>query len=117
MLFAAGAVAFENITREEARRLHLYRLDRGFGLSPCAHGAPILPVRRTSIIKGDRFQPPKTENQPTGPLPQHFADEFGWEEMARGSWTNLQRLPPKRVVTAIFANSYGQAGRSILGKN
>jgi len=57
------------------------------------------------------FEPPKAENQPTGPLPQHFADEFGWEEMAQETGRIYNALPPEqRAKTAIFANSYGQAG-------
>ena len=57
------------------------------------------------------FEPPKSENQNTGPLPQHFADEFGWEEMTRAVAEVYNSLPPdERAQTAIFANSYGQAG-------
>ncbi len=57
------------------------------------------------------FEPPKTENQNTGPLPQHFADEFGWEEMTRAVAEVYHKLTPEeRAQTAIFANSYGQAG-------
>ncbi|MEK6283129.1 MAG: glycosyltransferase family 39 protein [Acidobacteriota bacterium] len=57
------------------------------------------------------FEPPKTEHQNTGPLPQHFADEFGWEEMTRAVAEVYHKLPPEdRAQTAIFANSYGQAG-------
>ncbi len=57
------------------------------------------------------LEPPKAENQNTGPLPQHFADEFGWEEMTRAVAEVYNSLPPdERAQTAIFANSYGQAG-------
>jgi hypothetical protein len=63
-------------------------------------------------------EPLKAENQPTGPLPQHFADEFGWEEMAREVGRIYNALPPEqRAKTAIFANGYGQAGAiDFLGK-
>ncbi len=57
------------------------------------------------------FEPPKAENQNTGPLPQHFADEFGWEDMTSEVAKVYNALPPdERARTAIFANSYGQAG-------
>jgi hypothetical protein len=57
------------------------------------------------------FEPPKAENQNTGPLPQHFADEFGWEEMTRAAAQVYHALTPEeQAKTAIFANSYGQAG-------
>ncbi|MEP6742945.1 MAG: glycosyltransferase family 39 protein [bacterium] len=57
------------------------------------------------------LEPPKAENQNTGPLPQHFADEFGWEDMVREVAKVYNALPPEeRAQTAIFCNSYGQAG-------
>ena len=114
MLLAAGAVAFENITRERGRRSRITYIGlivvATCLLAPMA--APILPVEtyiRYQKVIG--LEPPKAENQPTGPLPQHFADEFGWEEMAREVGRVYNELPPEqRVATAIFANSYGQAG-------
>jgi len=57
------------------------------------------------------LEPSKSENQDTGPLPQHFADEFGWEDMTRAVAQVYNSLSPEeRAQTAIFANSYGQAG-------
>ena len=57
------------------------------------------------------FEPSKTEHQDTGPLPQYFADEFGWEDMTRAVAQVYNSLSPEeRAQTAIFANSYGQAG-------
>ncbi len=57
------------------------------------------------------FEPSKTEHQDTGPLPQHFADEFGWEDMTRAVAQVYNSLSPEeRSQAAIFANSYGQAG-------
>jgi hypothetical protein len=114
MLFAAGAVAFEKLTRARGRwsRLAYVALivgATGF-LAPTV--APILsPEIYIGYQKAIGLEPPKAENQPTGPLPQHFADEFGWEEMAREVGRIYHDLPPdQRAVTAIFANSYGQAG-------
>jgi hypothetical protein len=53
----------------------------------------------------------RAENQRTGPLPQYFADEFGWEAMTRETSRIYNSLPlEERTRTAIFANSYGQAG-------
>jgi hypothetical protein len=114
MLFAAGAVAMEKITRDR------FRWTRGFYviiliaatclLAPMA--APVLsPEAYIRYQKAIGFAPPKAENQPSGPLPQHFADEFGWEEMAREVGRVYNQLPAEqRAATAIFANSYGQAG-------
>jgi hypothetical protein len=82
----------------------------GAALAPLS--APILPpetyIRYQNALG---FEPPKAENQNTGPLPQHFADEFGWEDMTREVAKVYYSLPPEeRAQTAIFANSYGQAG-------
>jgi Dolichyl-phosphate-mannose-protein mannosyltransferase len=53
---------------------------------------------------------PRAENQPTGPLPQYFADEFGWEDMARKTAAVYWSLSPaERARTAIFANDWGEA--------
>ena len=74
--------------------------------------APILsPEAYVRYQKTLGLEPPKAENQPTGPLPQFFADEFGWEDMVREVAKIYNALPPdERAQTAIFCNSYGQAG-------
>ena len=114
MLLAAGAVAFERIT---SRRIAwtrppyvLLTIAATVILTPIS--APILPVE--TYIRYQRvlgLEPPKSENQWTGPLPQYFADEFGWEEMTRAVAKIYFSLPPsERATTAIFANDYGQGG-------
>jgi len=114
MLFAAGAVAFENLTRQRARWSRPIYLV-AIVLVTCLLAPLSVPVLSAENYiryqKALGFEPPKAENQPTGPLPQHFADEFGWEEMAREVGRVYNALPPdQRAKTAIFANSYGQAG-------
>lgn len=130
MLLAAGAIAFE--------RVSLRRKDAGqSSAADCVHVPPVswfqwiyvvliiaacvalaplsLPILspetyiRYQAALG--FEPSKTEHQDTGPLPQHFADEFGWEDMTRAVADVYNKLSPEeRAQTAIFANSYGQAG-------
>jgi hypothetical protein len=114
MLFAAGAVVFEN-----ASRLRFGWSRPGYValivivtclLAPLS--VPVLsPENYVRYQKALGFEPPKAENQQTGPLPQHFADEFGWDEMAREVGRVYNALPPEeRAKTAIFANNYGEAG-------
>ncbi len=73
---------------------------------------PLLPVETyIRYAQALHFQPPKIETYKLGPLPQIFADEFGWEEMARAVAGVYNSLPPDvRPRTAIFAQNYGQAG-------
>jgi len=114
LLFAAGGVAFENFTRERVRWIRpVYAVI--VVVVTCIFAPLAVPVLSAENYiryqKALGVEPPKAENQPTGPLPQHFADEFGWEEMARKVGEIYNALPPEqRAKTAIFANSYGQAG-------
>src|SRR3954471_5800168 len=114
MLFAAGAVAFENLSRERMRSVRpIYVVPIVLVtclLAPLS--VPVLsPENYIAYQKALGIAPLKAENQPTGPLPQHFADEFGWEEMTRKVAEVYNALPPdQRAKTAIFANSYGEAG-------
>ena len=122
ILFAAGAVAFEKITRardgaSQRRMLFWFRpvyvalVAIGF-LLLLPTVLPVLPVETyVRYQKWLGLEPPKAENQNTGPLPQHFADEFGWEDMTREVARVYHSLSPEeRTRTAIFANNYGEAG-------
>ncbi|HVF72748.1 MAG TPA: glycosyltransferase family 39 protein [Chthoniobacterales bacterium] len=114
ILLAAGAVGFENLTRARmAWSRPLYAglvVAAGCILAPLA--VPILsPETYVRYQNALGFDLPKSENQRTGPLPQHFADEFGWEEMAREVARIYHALPAEeRARTAIFTNGYGQGG-------
>jgi 4-amino-4-deoxy-L-arabinose transferase-like glycosyltransferase len=57
------------------------------------------------------LQQPRIENHKLGPLPQLFADQFGWQEMTATVAGVYNNLPPQvRARTAIFGQNYGQAG-------
>jgi 4-amino-4-deoxy-L-arabinose transferase-like glycosyltransferase len=114
LLFAGGGVALENITRQRAqwgRPVYVVAVV----VATCIFAPLAVPVLSAenyiAYQKALGFEPPKAENQATGPLPQHFADEFGWEEMARKVGEIYNALPlEERAKTAIFANNYGEAG-------
>jgi hypothetical protein len=114
MLFAAGAVALENVTAARWKwvRIVYTTLIVGSTIALAPTVAPILsPEKAIAYQKALGFEPPRAENQRTGPLPQYFADEFGWGAMTRETSRIYNSLPPEeRTRTAIFANSYGQAG-------
>jgi hypothetical protein len=73
---------------------------------------PILPpetfIRYARVM---HLEPPRTENHRMGPLPQQYADMFGWPEMAAAVARAYDTLTPEeKTKCAIFAQNYGQAG-------
>ena len=82
----------------------------GVVLAPLA--IPVLPVETyIRYTKTLHLEQPRVETHRLGPLPQIFADQFGWEEMAQvvaRAFNNL--LADVRARTAIFGQNYGQAG-------
>lgn len=74
---------------------------------------PVLPV--DTYLRYQEHLPfavPRSERSHMGAaLPQHYADEFGWEEMVAAVARVYNAIPPEeRAKTAIFANNYGEAG-------
>ena len=114
ILFAAGAVIWE--ARLQAQPLWLklawpaLLVVTGAVLAPIA--IPVLPpetyIRYTKAL---HLAQPAVETHLLGPLPQIFADQFGWDEMAATVARVYDSLPPEvRPKTAIFGQNYGQAG-------
>jgi len=114
-LLAAGGVMCESWLRRPSWRwvkpayVALLVL-LGAAFAPVA--IPVLPVEtfiRYSAALG--IQQPRVETHRLGPLPQLFADQFGWEEMAATVAGVYHALPPEvRARTAIFGQNFGQAG-------
>ena len=115
MMFAAGAVCFEQLTERRWRKLlrtayPLILLAVATLIAPTI--IPILPVK-SFITYSNRIgiQQQKFENQQLGELPQIYADMYGWEERVKIVADYYHALPPaEQRVTAIGAPDYGQAG-------
>jgi hypothetical protein len=114
MLFAAGGVAIEQLF---AVRMGLIRPALALAMiAIAAFLAPIVlpilePHRLIAYMRAIHFEPPRTETSHTAPLPQLFADQFGWEEMVRSVARAYHRLSPdEQKRAAIFAQNYGEAG-------
>ncbi len=114
LLFAAGAVCVEPwIARQTVwRRMAWPTLMAVAGAVLAPLAIPLLPpetyIRYTKAL---HLAPPAIEVNRLGPLPQIFADQFGWEEMAAVVGRAWSDLPPDvRARTAIFGQNYGQAG-------
>ena len=116
MLFAAGAVAFERFA-EHGNHAWLKPayvvglLVTGALLAPFAY-FPILPVDEyIAYSRVLHFEPPQIENHRIGPLPQIYADMYGWKEMAEAVAGAYSKLSPEdKQNCAIFGQNYGQAG-------
>ncbi len=113
MLLAAGAVAFEGWTRSRTalRPVVLAVLAVG-GLLTAPFAIPLLPVE--AFIAYQRtlgLAPVPAERSALGPLPQHFADRFGWEEMVAAVAAVYDALPEsERPGALIVTSNYGEAG-------
>src|SRR5260370_21391309 len=69
--------------------------------------SPVAYIRYSQLL---HFAPPPIETDKLGPLPQFYADMFGWEEMTVEAARIYNSLPPdRRPKTAILAGTYGQA--------
>jgi hypothetical protein len=115
VLFAAGSVSWEQWLSSPRllwiRPVYLsLMIVLAVAIAPMV--IPVLPpqtyIRYAARL---RFQQPAIETHKLGPLPQLYADQFGWEEMAATVARVYHALPPDiRSNTAIFGQNYGQAG-------
>ena len=113
---ASGAVVVENLIARSRQAwlkpaLAALLLAGGAWLAPVI--MPVLPVEQFIAYMGKLpFKIPRSEHShERAVLPQHFADQFGWEEMVATVNQAYTRLSPEeRPGCGIFAQNYGQAG-------
>jgi hypothetical protein len=116
MLFAAGGVFWETAiaahTRMRWLKVALPAAVLALGVIAVPLNIPILPVEKiVPYMNALGIQMSRTEVEDHGPLPQHFGDEFGWEEMVAATAQLYYSLPPdERLRTGILAGTYGDAG-------
>ena len=126
-MFAAGAIAWEHRFANSRSVMHgrivafpVYEsIMLVTGLLVLPMSSPVLSpaawVRYTTAmhLHGD-----KMETMSTGPLPQFYADRFGWNEQVSGvlqAWQSLS--PSERSRVCIFGSNYGEAGAiDLLGR-
>jgi 4-amino-4-deoxy-L-arabinose transferase-like glycosyltransferase len=115
VLLAAGAIVIE---RALERRTVVWKatlvavlLAGGVLLAPAT--IPVLPVDAfLGYLDHLPFAIPRTEkSHAAAALPQHYADQFGWEEMVATAAQAWNRIPAdERPGCGIFGQNYGQAG-------
>jgi len=115
ILMAAGGVRWE-IRLASARwdwlKVSYPILMIALAIVAAPFAVPVLPAETyIRYAKALHFEQPRIENHKLGPLPQIYADQFGWEEMVATVARAFNSLPPDvRAKTAIFGQNYGQAG-------
>ena len=113
---AAGAVVIESLIARSRQAwlkpaLVVVILFAGAWIAPVV--MPVLPVDQfISYMNKLPFKVPRSEHSHMrAVLPQHYADQLGWEEIvAKVNEAYLKLSPPERAGCAIFAQDYGQAG-------
>lgn len=116
MLFASGAVVIESAFAQGWRRwlrpvIVVLLLAGGAWLAPLVK--PVLSIEQfSSYLNTLPFSLPRSEHSHESAfLPQHYADQFGWEELTDKTAEAWSRLSPdERRDCGIFAQNYGQAG-------
>jgi hypothetical protein len=114
-LLAAGAVALERVCDRWKRSwpLHAYAAALALGGAIVAPlSLPLLPVESyVAYARALGHAPSTEEDKELGALPQHFADMFGWSELAGTVARVYDELPPEdRADCTILAGNYGEAG-------
>jgi hypothetical protein len=116
MLLAAGAVSLEGLLAARravawGRPALLSALGVG-GVLTAPFAVPVLPVGAFIAYSRALGEKPGTdENHEVGPLPQFFADRFGWREMAQAVAGVYDGLPePDKADVIIVTANYGEAG-------
>ena len=110
-LIAAGAVLLGRVLAARGRTAALtVALVPGLIVAPLA--VPVLsPQSFIAYQAALGLRPKPLERKVMGVLPQHYADQFGWDELVATVSRAWARLPPEaRARTGLYAQNYGEAG-------
>jgi 4-amino-4-deoxy-L-arabinose transferase-like glycosyltransferase len=110
-LFAAGAVLVDGLRWRWVRPAVVSALVvSGAIVAPFA--MPVLPVETFIAYQSALGQQPQSaEKKDLGPLPQFFADRYGWAELTTAVAAAYESLSPEeRSGAIVVASNYGEAG-------
>jgi len=115
ILFAAGAVQFENFSQRKLWTWLKYAFPVVIvlgGMISAPFVLPFLPVETyIKYHKASGIAPQTSESKELAELDQHYADMFGWENMAKTVSVVYTSLPKReKPKTVIYARNYGEAG-------
>ena len=111
-LFAAGGVALERVIAAGWARAAVTTTLIAGGCATAPFVLAVLPIDAYQRYASALGVPggSSEERHEAGPLPQHYADRFGWPELSAAVARAVETLSPdERAVAAIFANNYGEA--------
>ena len=129
MLFAAGAIAWENYFAKtrfvRENRIFAFPIFETIILAGAAVTLPMaIPILRpaswVAYAKAiHMYNITESETAATGPLPQFYADRFGWQEevdIVTRAYDSLS--PEEKASTCLWGSNYGEAGAlEFLGRN
>ncbi len=109
-LFAAGAVWWEERGRVARGAVALVSIALSLPLAPFA--LPVLPVEQFVAYQQALGRAPKSEERHAmGPLPQHYADMFGWPGLADSvARVTASLASEERAGAIVRVGNYGEAG-------
>ena len=115
MILAVGSVIFVNFLISYNKKwivIALYIISVPFYLATIPFALPALePEDYVSYSQFIGIAPEASEQHEMGPLPQHFADRFGWEDLAKEVSEVYMSLPEhERESVVVFGQNYGEAG-------
>jgi len=113
VLLGVGAVRLEEWLHSRAARIAAAAAVAVAGVVCVPFAVPVLPEKTYIEYAAEFGLGPATlaaEHQRLGLLPQHFADQHGWKEMAGRVAGVYAALPPaERAQAAFFGRNYGEA--------
>ncbi|MFI5289708.1 MAG: ArnT family glycosyltransferase, partial [Polyangia bacterium] len=114
VLFAAGAVAWQDWLKGRAKTAFISVYAAGLLIMTAIFLPMIVPIlpppRYLAYAHRLHFQSGDSENHAHGPLPQFFADRFGWRSLAdqvANIYRSLPESDQRRV--CIWGDNYGEA--------
>src|SRR5262249_32280699 len=119
ILFAGGAVTLEAWLASRWRRAAITAVVVALGAIGAPFALPIVPIETFAAYQTSLGIAPKPDQQGgrIGPVPQYYADMFGWPELAAQIAEIFHSLPPEEQKRAVFlGNNYGEAAAiDVLG--
>ena len=120
MLMAIGGIAWETrfASSPRVRQNRILAFPAAFAVMVlwCAQAFPLAepvlrPATYLAYLRAFHMGASNSENTSSGPLPQFYADRFGWQEEADQVQRAVDSLSPhERAQAVILTENYGEAG-------